>query len=89
VRVDLYLKNTGLAPRRSVAKDACDAGLVLVNNKPVKPAAEVRVGDRLELRLGMRLAEYEVLQLAERPVQKALRDRYAKCLRSERIETEW
>jgi ribosomal 50S subunit-recycling heat shock protein len=89
VRVDLYLKNTGLAPRRSVAKDACDAGLVLVNGKAAKPAGEVRVGDRLELRLGMRVAEYEVLELAERPVAKALRERYAKCLRSERVETEW
>lgn len=89
VRVDLYLKNTGLAPRRSVAKEACEAGLVLVNGKVAKPASEVRVGDRLELRLGMRVAEYEVLGLAERPVSRALREQYARCVRSERIETEW
>ena len=89
MRVDLYLKNTGLVPRRSLAKEACEAGLVMVNGKPAKPATEVRVGDRLELRVGMRVAEYEVLGVPARPVAKAAREQYVKCLRSERMQEDW
>jgi len=50
MRVDLFLKASRLCPRRSVAQQLCDAGLVLLNGAPVKSAHVVRVGDELTIR---------------------------------------
>jgi ribosomal 50S subunit-recycling heat shock protein len=86
VRLDLFLKNTGIIPRRAVAKSACEQGLIEINGKPAKPAAEVRVGDRLLLRIGLRVAEYEVLATPTRAVAKTAREDYARLLRTERLD---
>ncbi|HSE25934.1 MAG TPA: RNA-binding S4 domain-containing protein [Pyrinomonadaceae bacterium] len=50
MRLDLFLKASRLCPRRSVAQQLCDAGLVLLNGTPVKSAHIVRVDDQLTIR---------------------------------------
>ena len=50
MRLDLFLKVSRLSPRRSVAQKLCDAGLVLLNDQPVKPAHEVKANDVITLR---------------------------------------
>lgn len=50
MRLDLFLKSSGLVRRRSLAQEMCEMGLVLVNGAPAKPGKEVRAGDVLELR---------------------------------------
>jgi ribosomal 50S subunit-recycling heat shock protein len=65
MRLDRYLKVTSLIKRRTVAKDAADAGRISVNGRPAKPSHEVRVGDRLEIRLAGRVIEVEVLAVRE------------------------
>jgi len=49
VRIDLFLKLSGLIKTRSRAKRACDGGYVLLNGSSAKPSAEVSVDDRLEV----------------------------------------
>ena len=72
MRLDLYLKLTRLVPRRSTAKDLCDAGGVSVNGQIARAGREVRTGDRIELRLPARECTVEVLGLpAGRSVPKA------------------
>jgi ribosomal 50S subunit-recycling heat shock protein len=88
MRLDKYLQTTGIVPRRERAKQACDAGLIEVDDKPVKPSAEVRVGQRLTVKLGMRVTVYEVLALAERPVAREKRDDYRRIVSDERVEME-
>lgn len=88
MRLDAYLRNTGLIPSRSVAKQACDRGLVQLNGRQAKAAAEVRVGDRIVLRVGMKVTEHEVLQLPERPVPRPERELYARLVSSQRLELE-
>jgi ribosomal 50S subunit-recycling heat shock protein len=61
VRLDKYLKLTRLIKRRTVAKEAADQGHVVVNGRPAKPGHEVRAGDRIEIHLGGRVVEVEVL----------------------------
>jgi ribosomal 50S subunit-recycling heat shock protein len=61
MRLDKYLKLARLIRRRTVAKEAADEGLVLVNGRAAKPSHEVRVGDRIEVRLGGRRLEVEVV----------------------------
>lgn len=86
MRLDKWLVNTGLVPRRTRAQQACDAGLVQVDGKRAKPSAEVRVGQQVELSLGLRVSVYEVLAVPERPVARERRDECRRLVREERVE---
>lgn len=63
MRLDLYLKLSRLVPRRSAAKDLCDAGGVQVNGQEAKAGREVHPGDRVVLRLAARELTVELLAL--------------------------
>jgi len=47
MRLDKFLKVSRLIKRRTVANEACDAGRVLVNDRPAKASAQVKAGDVL------------------------------------------
>ena len=42
MRLDMFLRNSGLVPRRPQAKQACDMGLVRLDGHAAKPSSEVR-----------------------------------------------
>ena len=65
MRLDKYLKVSRLIKRRSVANEACDAGRVLINDKPAKASAQVKAGDVLEILFGTKSARVEVLNVQE------------------------
>lgn len=65
MRLDKYLKVSRLIKRRSVANEACDAGRVLINDKPAKASAQVKAGDVLEILFGTRSVRVEVLNVQE------------------------
>ncbi len=65
MRLDLFLKLSRICPRRSIAQELCDAGLVLVNGRPAKPAHSVKPSDRITLRRRDVHAEYRVLTVPE------------------------
>lgn len=65
MRLDKYLKVSRLIKRRSVANEACDAGRVLVNDRPQRASYEVRVGDKIAIRFGERTVAVEVLAISE------------------------
>ena len=44
LRLDKYLKNSRLIKRRTIAKEACDSGRVLINGKTAKAGSLVHVG---------------------------------------------
>jgi ribosomal 50S subunit-recycling heat shock protein len=48
MRLDKFLKVSRLIKRRTVANEACDAGRVMINDKPAKASANVKVGDVIE-----------------------------------------
>ena len=52
MRLDKYLKISRLIKRRTVANEACDAGRVLVNDRPAKASAQVKAGDTIEIQFG-------------------------------------
>ena len=52
MRLDKYLKVSRLIKRRTVANEACDAGRVMINDKPAKASANVKVGDILTIQFG-------------------------------------
>ena len=65
MRLDKYLKVSRLIKRRTVANEACDAGRVLVNDKPAKASAQVKPGDTIEIQFGSRNVKVEVLEVKE------------------------
>ena len=48
-----------------MANEACDAGRVLINDKPAKASANVRVGDILTIQFGNRETKVEILDVQE------------------------
>lgn len=73
MRLDKWLWAARLYKTRSLASDAVAGGKVKLNGVSVKPAREVRVGDRLALRSGDDERELQVAGLAEqrRPAPEA------------------
>ena len=65
MRLDKYLKVSRLIKRRSVANEACDAGKVLVNDKPARASYEVKVDDVITLSLGARQLRAQVVSIQE------------------------
>ena len=65
MRLDKFLKVSRLIKRRTVANEACDTEHVSVNGRPAKASYDVKVGDRIELRLGARTVSVEVLAVTE------------------------
>ncbi len=65
MRLDKFLKVSRLIKRRTVANDACDAGRVMINDKPAKASATVKVGDILEIGFGAKAVKVEVLDVQE------------------------
>ena len=65
MRLDKFLKVSRLIKRRTVANEACDAGRVLVNDKPAKASVPVKTGDTIEIQFGSRNVKVEVLDVKE------------------------
>jgi ribosomal 50S subunit-recycling heat shock protein len=70
LRLEVFLKASRLIKRRSVAKEMCDKGRVLVGGSPAKPGREVRPGDLLTLRLSRRRFTAEVVEIPSGNVSK-------------------
>ena len=65
MRLDKCLKVSRLIKRRTVANEACDAGRVLVNDKPAKASVKVKPGDIIEIQFGTRTVKVEVLDIKD------------------------
>lgn len=76
MRIDKWLWAARFYKTRSLATQAVDNGRVQVDGVRVKPAREVRPGDRLEIRLGDAVWTLEVralsMQRGPAPVAQAL-----------------
>ena len=66
VRLDKWLWAARFFKTRSLATEAVTGGKVELNGQRPKPAKEVRVGDRLRVRLGPFVHELTVRALGER-----------------------
>jgi ribosomal 50S subunit-recycling heat shock protein len=65
MRIDKYLKNSRIIKRRTVAKDACEQGRVMINEKVAKPGDEVKVGDIIEINFGNGNMKVEVVAVMD------------------------
>lgn len=65
MRLDKYLKISRLIKRRTVANEACDAGMVQVNGQQARASYQVNPGDIIEINMGTRAVRVEVLSVQE------------------------
>lgn len=65
MRLDKFLKVSRLIKRRTVANEACDAGRVMVNDRPAKASVQVRTGDIIEIGFGTKSVRVEVLSVQD------------------------
>lgn len=49
MRLDVFLKISRLVPRRSLAQQFCDAGLIEVNGSKAKSSKEIKAGDEVKI----------------------------------------
>jgi ribosomal 50S subunit-recycling heat shock protein len=89
MRLDIFLKLSRLIPRRSVAQQLCEAGVVKLNDANAKSAREVRVGDRLAIKQRGRITTVRVLEIPLKPPSKAQAAQLYEILSIETYEEEW
>lgn len=65
MRLDKFLKVSRLIKRRTVAKEVCDSGRIMLNGRVAKAGAEVKAGDELTLSLGGRTLKVKILDTPE------------------------
>lgn len=63
MRLDLFLKETRIIKRRTIAKEFCERGLVKVNEKIAKPSFEVKGGESITIKFGEK--EFTVISKIE------------------------
>ena len=63
MRLDKFLKTARIIKRRTVAKDAADSDLILINEKMAKPSSSVKIGDILTVTLGSRIRQIKITSL--------------------------
>jgi ribosome-associated heat shock protein Hsp15 len=90
LRLDKWLWHARFAKTRSLAARLIEAGDVLLDGRPVKPAHLVRIGDRVALRFGRADQVIEIRALGERrgPAAEA-RLLYEELAATRRVRPAW
>jgi ribosomal 50S subunit-recycling heat shock protein len=76
MRLDKFLKVSRIIKRRTVAKEVCETGRVLVNSKAAKPGTDVKIGDVIEIQYATGAVKAEILNIAEHVTKDGARDLY-------------
>jgi ribosome-associated heat shock protein Hsp15 len=70
MRVDLALKYLCLVKSRSSVRHLCEDDSLRINDRPVKPSALLRPGDRVAIRSPQRSLVVEVLRVPEKQLSR-------------------
>ena len=70
MRLDKFLKLSRVIKRRTVAKDACDAGIIRVNGVVSKASKKIKEGDVVEIDSPFIYIKFKVLKVPDKPVSR-------------------
>ena len=76
MRLDKFLKVSRIIKRRTVAKEACDKGIVTINGKCAKSSSEVNVGDILEITFGEKVLKCKIGEIKEHVLKNDAKEMY-------------
>ena len=68
------MKVSRLIKRRTVANEACDAGRVLLNDRPAKASAAVKAGDVITIAFGQHTVRVRVLDVKDTTKKEEAKD---------------
>jgi len=75
-RIDKFLWSVRLYKTRTIATEACRGKHVLLNNQAVKASANVRIGDKIEIKVPPIIRTFEVKSLLSNRVSAKLVPEY-------------
>ena len=78
MRLDKFLKISRLIKRRTVAKEASDAGKITINEKVAKASDNVKIGDFIGINFSNNVINVEVLDSGDNLVNPKPEDLYKK-----------
>lgn len=87
MRVDQLLNKLCLTKTRSIAKTACDKGLVFINGKSAKASSVVKEGDVIRLRLYGFEHELEIEKIPSGNVAKKDAGEYYKMISRRELDS--
>ncbi|KAJ50821.1 ribosomal 50S subunit-recycling heat shock protein [Clostridium tetanomorphum] len=76
MRLDKYLKISRIIKRRTVAKEACESGRVLINDKVAKPGTEVKENDIIEIKYAERSLKAKIINISEHVTKENAKNMY-------------
>ena len=76
MRLDKFLKVARIIKRRTLAKEICDRGQVMVNDRKAKAGAEVKTGDTIGVGFGNRNLKIKILDVRENVPAKMAAELY-------------
>lgn len=76
MRLDKYLKVSRIIKRRTVAKEACESGRVIINGKVAKPSNDIKEGDIIEILFGNRTLKARVINIDEHVRKENAKEMY-------------
>ncbi len=76
LRVDKFLKNCRLIKRRTIAKEACEKGRVLINGNIAKPGSEISIGDLITILFSGSEIKVRVKELSEHVSKESASEMY-------------
>lgn len=85
MRLDKFLKVSRIIKRRTVAKEVCETGRVLINTKPAKPGTVVKIGDVIEIGYASGSVKAEIISISEHVTKDGARELY-KIISGQEIE---
>ena len=88
MRLDKFLKVSRIIKRRPIAKLVIDGGKVKLDGKVVKAAAEVKIGQILEIEYYNKYFKFEILQVPLGNVSKDKTSDLVKLLETKGLDIE-
>ncbi|AGF53950.1 MULTISPECIES: RNA-binding S4 domain-containing protein [Clostridium] len=76
MRLDKYLKVSRIIKRRTVAKEVCESGRILINDKQAKPSTSVKEGDIIQITFANRILKAEIINIAEHVKKEDAKEMY-------------
>lgn len=76
MRLDKFLKVSRVIKRRTLAKEVCDHGHVVINGRAAKAGTEVKPGDILDINFGQRSLRFEIVDVRDNVPAKLAAELY-------------
>jgi ribosomal 50S subunit-recycling heat shock protein len=76
MRIDKFLKVSRIIKRRTVAKEMCDNGRVLLNGIVAKSSSSVSVGDQITILFGNKTVTVEIKQILDSTKKEDAREMF-------------